>query len=119
MKKTTNFALTVLLALVFSFFLPWWGVMLAALLAGAIVRLRNVSAFFVPFLAIALFWIVYAWMLGNANDFILAKKIADLFALNGNVYLLLLVTGVIGGLSAGIAGVFGNQLRAAFFKQDT
>ena len=119
MKKISNFALTIILALVFSMFLPWWSVMLAAFLAGAIVRLRNVSAFFVPFLAIALFWIVYAWVLSNANDFILAQKIAELLPLSGNVYLLLLITGIVGGLSAGTAAVFGNQLRAAFSKQDT
>lgn len=119
MKKTSNFILTIALAALFSVFLPWWSVMLAAFLSGAIVRLRNVSAFFVPFLAIALFWIVYAWVLSSANDFILAQRIAELLPLRGNVYMLLLVTGIVGGLSAGTAAVFGNQIRAAFSKQNT
>lgn len=119
MKKTSNFTLTVVLALVFSFVLPWWSVMLAAFLAGAIVRLRNVSAFFVPFLAIALFWIVYAWALSSSNDFILANRISVLLPLKGNTYLLFLLTGVVGGLSAGVAGVFGNQVRAAFSQQNS
>lgn len=117
MKKTSNFILTVVLAFLFSLALPWWSVMLAAFLAGAIVRLRNVSAFFVPFLAIALFWIVYAWTLSSANDFILAERIAVLLYLKGNTFALFLLTGVVGGLSAGIAGVFGNQVRAAFSQQ--
>ena len=119
MKKTYNFALTVLLAFAFSFALPWWSVMIAAFLSGAIVRLRNVSAFFVPFLAIALFWIVYAWMLSSANDFILAERIAVLLYLKGNTFALFLLTGAIGGISAGVAGVFGNQVRAAFSQQDS
>ena len=113
-----NFMLTLGLALIFSIFLPWWSVMLAAFLSGAIVRLRNVSAFFVPFLAIALFWMIYAWLLSSANDFILAEKIAVLLPLGGNAILLILITGVVGGLSAGIAGLFGNQCRAIFSNKD-
>ena len=92
--------------------------MLAAFLSGAIVRLRNVAAFFVPFGAIALLWIVNAWMLSNANDYTLASKIAVLLPLEGNVVLLILVTGVIGGLAAGVAGLFGNQCRAIMAKED-
>lgn len=118
-KSLVNFILTLGLALVLSIFLPWWSVMLAAFISGAIVRLRNVSAFFVPFLAITLFWIVYAWLLSSANDFILARKIAVLLSLGGNALLLVLVTGIIGGLSAGIAGLFGNQCRAIFSQQNS
>ena len=114
-----NFLLPLVLALAFSFVLPWWSVMLAAFLAGAIVRLKNVAAFFVPFLATSLFWIAYAWVLSSANDFILAKKISVLLYLKGNAWLLLLLTGMIGGLSAGVAGVFGNQIRAAFSEQNS
>ena len=110
----SNFLLTIILALVLSMFLPWWSVMLAAFLSGAIVRLKNVSAFFVPFSAIALFWIIYAWSLSSANDFILAKKIAVLLYLEGNAMLLILVTGIVGGLAAGTSALFGNQCRAVF-----
>jgi hypothetical protein len=65
--------------------------------------------FFVPFFAIVLFWMVYAFWLSNANDFTLSKKIAVLLPLEGNPYLLILVTGIVGGLAAGIAGIFGKQ----------
>jgi len=118
MKKLSNFILTIILGVILSLFLPWWAVMLAAFLSGAIVRLRNVAAFFVPFGAITLLWIVNAWMLSNANDYTLASKIAVLLPLEGNVVLLILVTGVIGGLAAGVAGLFGNQCRAIMAKED-
>lgn len=111
MKNLTNFILTLVLGILLSQFLPWWAVMIAAFLSGAIVRLRNVATFFVPFSAIALFWIVNAWLLSSANDFILAEKIATLLPLNGNVMLLVLITGIIGGIAAGVAGIFGNQCR--------
>lgn len=119
MKMLTNFILTIIIGLILSMFLPWWAIMVAAFVSGAIVRLRNVSAFFVPFAAIALFWIVNAWLLSNANDFTLAKKIAVLLPLGGNAILLILVTGLIGGLAAGIAGLFGNQCRALLAKDNS
>lgn len=118
MKKLSNFILTIILGVILSLFLPWWAVMLAAFLSGAIVRLRNVAAFFVPFGAIALLWIVNAWMLSSANDYTLASKIAVLLPLEGNVVLLILVTGIIGGLAAGIAGLFGNQCRAIMANEN-
>lgn len=117
--QLSNFLLTAMLGIVLSMFLPWWSVMLAAFLAGAIVRLRNASTFFVPFLAIALFWMIYAWTLSSVNDFILAKKVAVLLPLGGNAMLLILVTGIVGGLAAGVAGVCGNQLRALMSSNDT
>ncbi|WP_305982445.1 hypothetical protein [Roseivirga thermotolerans] len=118
MKKLTNFILTLVLGITFSMFLPWWAVMLSGFISGAIVRLRKAAVFFVPFLAIALFWIVNAWLLSNPNDFILARKIATLFFLNGNVVLLLLITGLLGGIAAGVAAVFGNQCRLMMGKEN-
>ncbi len=114
----SNFLLTLVLALIFSLFLPWWSIMLAAFLSGAIVRLRKASAFFVPFLAIAVFWMIYAWLLSSANDFVLAKKIAVLLYLGEHAMLLILVTGIVGGLAAGVAGLFGNQCRVIFSRSD-
>jgi hypothetical protein len=108
-KNILNFIATIILALILSQFLPWWSVMLASFLTAFIIGLKRSAVFFVPFLAIALLWITHAFWLGNANDFILAKKIANLLPLAGNAYLLILVTGIIGGLSAGVSGIFGKQ----------
>ncbi|MBO3116664.1 hypothetical protein J4050_07900 [Winogradskyella sp. DF17] len=111
-RNLINFLTTLLLAISFSFFLPWWSVMVAAILTAIVVPLKKSAVFFVPFFTIAIFWIGYSFLLGKDNDFILAKKVANLLSLGGNHYLLLLVTGVIGGLAAGIAGVFGKQLKS-------
>ncbi len=108
--NTTNFIATLLLALILSLFLPWWSVMTAALTTALFMPLKKAAVFFVPFIAILLFWAVYSFVLSNNNDFILAKRIAVLLPLGGNPYVLMLVTGIIGGLAAGIAAVFGKQL---------
>lgn len=110
--KTLNFSATLILALVFSFFLPWWSVMLAAFITGFLFSLKNAAVFFIPFLAILLFWVIYSYIISSGNDFTLAKKIAVLLPLGGNAYLLLLVTGIVGGLAAGMAGIFGKQCQA-------
>lgn len=118
MKLISNFLLTILLGIILSLFLPWWSIMLAAFLSGAIVRLKNTSAFFVPFFAMALFWIIQAWMMASANDFILTEKIGVLLQLGEEPILVILITGIIGGLAAGISGLFGNQTRAILAKEN-
>jgi hypothetical protein len=109
--KTINFAVTLLFSIGLSFLLPWWGIMVVAAITGFIIPLKKLPVFGMPFLAVFLYWFVYAYWLSNGNDFILAKKIAVLLPLNGNQYLLILVTALVGGIAAGIAGVFGRQFK--------
>ena len=115
--KTINFIATLVIAVVLSFILPWWSIMLAATISGFAIPLKRVAVFMIPFLAVFLYWFLYSYWLSSVNDFILAKKIAVLIPLYGNPYLLILVTAVIGGIAAGIAGVFGNQLRLLINKK--
>lgn len=113
-----NFLTTIILTLIISQFLPWWSVMVAAFIASLLFSLKRSAIFFVPFLAIALLWMTHAYVLSSANDFILAKKIATLLPLGGNAYLLIFVTGIIGGIAAGISGVFGKQCATLLWKKN-
>jgi hypothetical protein len=108
-KNIINFIGTIIIAAILSQFFPWWTIMVASFATGLFINLKKAAVFFVPFLAILIFWIVYSYILSSSNDFILAKKLAVLFPLNGNVTLLMLFTGIIGGIAGGIAGVFGKQ----------
>lgn len=107
--KILNFIATFVLAVVFSFFLPWWSAMLAAFITAVVFSLKHAAVFFTPFLAVFVFWAGYSFLLANGNDFILAKKIAVLLPLGGSPSLLILVTGIVGGLAGGVAGIFGKQ----------
>ena len=109
--KTINFIITLIFSISLSFILPWWGILLAAALTGYFIPLKRFTVFAIPFFAVFLFWFAYSYWLGSGNDFILAKKIGILLTLNGNPYLLILVTATVGGIAAGIAGVFGKQLK--------
>jgi hypothetical protein len=116
-RNIINFIATLVLAILLSLFLPWWSVMTAALATALFIPLKKAAVFFVPFLAILLFWAVYSFMLSSGNDYTLAKRIAVLLPLGGNPYTLMLVTGVVGGLAAGIAAVFGKQLSLVLSKR--
>ena len=108
---TINFIATIILAIVLALVLPWWSVMLAALVTGFLIPLKKTKVFFTPFLAVLLFWTCYCFMLSSANDFTLAQRISILIPLGGNPYILMLMAGLLGGLAAGIAAVFAKQLR--------
>lgn len=115
-KNSLNFLATLIIAVVLSQFLPWWSVMLAAFLTALFISLKRFAVFFVPFVAILIFWIAYAFLVSSSNDYILAKRVAELLPLNGIPWLLMLITGIVGGLAAGIAAVFGKQCRFMFGK---
>ena len=105
-----NFVVTIFLELILSQFLPWWSVMVAAFVSALFFSLKKAAVFVVPFLAIFLFWSVYAYVGASQNDFVLSKKVAELLPLGGSEYLLILVTGIVGGLAAGVAALLGKQL---------
>jgi hypothetical protein len=90
--------------------------MTAALATALFIPLKKVAVFFIPFLAILVFWALYSFILSSGNDYTLAKRISVLLSLGGNPYLLILITGVVGGLAAGIVAVFGKQLTLVLGK---
>ena len=116
-RNLIHLILVIITALILDQFFPWWSVMVAGFLLSLIQPLKKGSVFFMPFLAIILLWIAQALVISSKNDFTLAKKIAILFPLGGNPYLLILVTGIIGGLAAGVAGVLGNQFRTVMISK--
>ena len=109
-KNIFNFVATILIAYLLSLFMPWWSVMTAALATALFIPLKKAAVFFVPFLAILVFWFIYSYLLSSTNDFTLAKRIAVLLPLEGNPYVLMLVASIVGGLAAGVSAIFGKQL---------
>ena len=105
-----NFIVTISIALILSQFLPWWSIMVAGFVSALFFSLKKAAVFVVPFLAIFMFWSVYAYLASSGNDFTMAKKIAVLLPLGGNPYVLILITGLIGGLAAGVSALLGKQL---------
>lgn len=105
-------ALTGFIAGVLSFS-PWWGFAITSLLVAVLVHQKAGKAFLAGFLGIFLLWAGLAWWIDMKNNGILSHKIAQILPLSGNSLLLIIITGIVGGLVAGFAAMSGSYLRAS------
>lgn len=109
-----KFLLSVLLIAALSFaaclFLPWWVIAIAGFLVAVIIPQRSWRSFLSGFLALFLLWAGMSLMISSANDHLLAHKISMLFIKLDNPILLILLTGFIGGLVAGLGSLTGSFL---------
>lgn len=111
MKFTIATLLTALLSFVAGLYLPWWSVALAAFLVALVVKQKAFQAWLSGFLGVGLLWVLVAIIKNSGNDGVLAKKIADLFSLNGSVILLIVITGFVGALVGGLGALTGAFLQ--------
>lgn len=106
-----KFSVQVLVILVLGFLLghyvAWWGVAIAAFLGGVFVR--NRVSFLGGFLGIGILWFASAlWITGSAaTDYV--SEVAAI--LQASTTIILLATGLIGGLVGGLAALAGSLLR--------
>ncbi|MDZ4807785.1 MAG: hypothetical protein SGI96_05890 [Bacteroidota bacterium] len=112
MKFLTATFLTALLAFISGLFLPWWGIAITSLLVAVLVHQKAGKAFLAGMLGVFLLWAGLAWWIDMKNNGVLSKKVAAVLPLGGNALLLILLTGIVGGLVAGFAAMSGSFLRA-------
>jgi hypothetical protein len=118
MKFITAIILTALTGFIAGIlsFSPWWGFAITSFLVAVLVHQKGGKAFLSGFLGIFLLWAGLAFWMDSKNNGILSHKIAQILPLNGNSLLLILLTGVVGGLVAGFAAMSGSYLRASSKK---
>jgi hypothetical protein len=98
-----------LLAYIFELFLPWYYIAVAAFILGYLLKSR--ANFLAGFLAIALIWLLKAWMLDSAGSTDLADRVAHIFSLKQRE-LLFVVMAVVGGLVGGFGAMTGALLKS-------
>jgi hypothetical protein len=113
MKFFVAILLTAALAFISGLFLPWWGIAITSLLVAVIVHQKAGKAFLSGLLGVFILWAGLAWWIDMKNNGVLSKKIATILPLGGNAIVLILVTGIIGGLVAGFAAMSGSFLRSS------
>ncbi len=113
MKFLVAIVLTAILAFISGLFLPWWGIAITSLLVAVLIHQKAGKAFLSGLLGVMLLWVGLAWWIDMKNNGVLSKKIAQLLPLGGNVILLILVTGLLGGLVGGFAAMTGSYLRTS------
>lgn len=113
MKFFVAIILTALLAFISGLFLPWWGIAITSLLVAVIIHQKAGKAFLSGLLGVFFLWAGLAWWIDMKNNGVLSKKIASVLPLGGSAIILILVTGLIGGLVAGFAAMSGSFLRSS------
>lgn len=113
MKFFAALLITALLAFISGLFLPWWCMAITSLLVAVLVHQHAGRAFLSGLLGVFLLWAGLAWWIDMKNNGVLSEKIARVLPLGGNSLVLILVTGLIGGLVAGMAAMSGSYLRSS------
>lgn len=108
------FIFILIISLILQLILPWWIIAPVALILSAWKATSGKQAFGHSFLAIFTLWIVAGLIRSIPNENILANRVGEMLMLpfeGLNWLIVLLVTGLIGGLAAGFAGLTGFYLR--------
>jgi hypothetical protein len=113
MKFITSIILTALLSYAIGLFtsLPWWSFAITSLVVAMAIHQKPFKSFAAAFISLFLLWGILAVMIDSANEHILSKKVAQILPLGGSSVVLIIVTGVVGGLVAGFAALTGSYLR--------
>jgi hypothetical protein len=109
------FLIILVLSFVCSYLLPWWFMAVIAFAAAYFFGKKPGKAFLAGFFGVFLAWLVLALFKSVPNDNILATRVAYLMQLP-NWIVLLMVTGIIGGLVGGMAALSGALVRKTFKK---
>jgi hypothetical protein len=104
MKLTVSIAVS---AFLLNLFLPWWSIAIPGLIFGYLFNKKALPSFGWGFLALFLLWGGQALYIHFANDGILSTRIAEMLSV-GSPMLVVLITGIIGGLVSGLATLTGT-----------
>ena len=111
MKFITSILITTLLSFFACLYFPWWSIAIAAFIVAALIPQKPFLNFIAAFLSITLLWCGLAFFISNNNHHILAHKVSLMILKIDNPYLLILITGIVGGLVAGFAATSAGFLR--------
>ncbi len=102
--------LLIITAYLLNLVLPWWSIAIPGLILGYQFNPKAGAAFGWGFLALFLLWGGQALYIHFANDGILSTRIAEMLGV-GSPYLVILITGILGGLVSGLATLTGTLLK--------
>ncbi len=112
-----KFIISVLLIALLSFaaclYLPWWSIAPAAFIVTCLIHQRPLAAFLSGFIALLLLWGILSWWISRRNEHLLAHKMSVLIIKSDNVFLLVLITALIGAVVGGLAALAGSFLVKA------
>jgi len=111
MKFMLSLLIMMLLSFAICLFLPWWTIAPVCFLVSAVIPQKRGIAFLTGFLAVFLLWAGMSFMISSLNEHILAHRMSLLMLKKDSPVLLILLTGLIGGVVGGFAALSGSLLR--------
>ncbi|MCY1540774.1 hypothetical protein D9M68_764330 [compost metagenome] len=93
-------------------FLPWWVIVVLAFSTCGLIGKTAKISFWQPLIAILLLWVGMALYKSIPNHHMLANRVAEMTGVK-LWYVVLILTGILGGLVAGISGLCGYYFRKA------
>lgn len=115
------FLIIIVICFLFQLFLPWWVIAPLAFGAAFWKGKSGVHAFWSGFLAIFTLWILTALFYSIPNGHILANRVGAMLGLPEttiNWAVVLLISGLIGGLAAGFCSLAGFYSRQSMVRPD-
>jgi hypothetical protein len=116
MKFIIQVVLTGLLSYGAEHFLPWWTIGICAAIVAMGLSLNKITALLGGFTSIALLWMGAATLIDVHTNSILSVKIAPLLGFQSST-LLILLTGLVGGIVGGLGALSGQQLRTLLTRR--
>lgn len=104
-----RFIISILVIAILSFvsgqYFPWWAIAVVAFGVAVFIRQKPLPSFISGFLGVFLLWVILSVLINSANAGILAGRMGELLGTGNNPSVLMLVTGLVGGLVAGFASL--------------
>jgi hypothetical protein len=113
MKLISAIFVTAFLAYVIGIYttLPWWSFAISSFVVALAIPQKPFKAFITGFLGLCIVWVVLSVMKDLANEHILSTKVAQILPLGGSFVVLILLTGILGGLVSGLSALAGSYVR--------
>ena len=92
-------------------YFPWWVIAIAGFVVSFAIPQKAGLAFLSGFFALFILWVGMSVYMSNANGNLLVHKMSMLFLKKDNTTLLFILTGLIGGLVAGLGSLSGRLLK--------
>jgi hypothetical protein len=108
--------LFLVVGLVLQLFLPWWVMLISCFFIALFTFDKQGNNFFAAFLGIFLLWFCFAFWIDFQNDQILSQRVIQLFPLPKSSFLLIFITGLVGGIAGGVAAMAGTQTGLLIFR---
>ena len=117
MKFFISLILIAILSYAACLYFPWWSIAVIAFAVNLIIYQKPLLAWLSGFLAIFILWVAISFIISNNNEHVLAHKISILILKMDSPAVIILVTGLIGGLVSGFAALAGNYWRSVFVRK--